>query len=218
MFRSLIPVPKHKLIFSVLLCFISCLITWYGQAASHSNVTWTLMAHSVAHLLTAIIVTATVSSKEFKQLLENTPLMTNLAPGLLFFAGFASFINVYDSFEVAFIHGVTVPIRGEGVLTWVSLCLSGLLLLEKHFLPELHELSHNHVVMRGRYQDIICKNHASYDLEIKFDLAESLLGLLVAYMLWLNTFQVKTILLVDCILALCISFSMITRASLMMRK
>ncbi len=224
MFTTLIrPAPnRYKLFLSLFVCLLSCFITWYGQLATNSTVSWALMTHSAAHLLTGVVFVFAALSPEFNETVSKSPPLRNTAPLLLAIAGSATFVKVMsDVYSTVLIRDNIHDVANEFALTWTSFALITCLLLEKKFLPELHELEHSFSdsTENGRLNcnNVTCVSHASYDLEIKFDLVESFAGLVVAGALWMSIFSPVTVFWLDTSLAFFISVSMIVRACILMK-
>lgn len=224
MFTSLIrPTPSRpKLFLSLFVCLLSCTITWYAQSASSSTVSWALMTHSVAHLLTGMVAVFAITSTDFRTFLSKNQVLRNTAPLLLALAGVATFLKVTnDVYSTVLVQDNIHEVSNEFALTWTSFALISCLLLEKKFFPELHEIEHelSSTSNNGKLNcyDVTCTSHASYILEIKFDLVESFAGLIVAGALWLSVFSSLQVFWIDSFIAFLISVSMAVRASMMMR-
>jgi hypothetical protein len=180
------------------------------------------MAHSFAHLLTAVIFVFAALSTDFNKTLSKNQVLRNTAPLLLAIAGLASFIKVInDVYSTVLIRDNIHDVANEFTLSWTTFALITCLLLEKKFLPELHELEHSFSDSKenGRLNcnNVTCVSHASYDLEIKFDLVESFGGLVVAGALWVGIFSQLTVFWLDSSLAFFISVSMVVRACILMK-
>jgi hypothetical protein len=180
------------------------------------------MTHSAAHLLTGVVFVFAALSPEFNETVSKSPPLRNTAPLLLAIAGSATFVKVMsDVYSTVLIRDNIHDVANEFALTWTSFALITCLLLEKKFLPELHELEHSFSdsTENGRLNcnNVTCVSHASYDLEIKFDLVESFAGLVVAGALWMSIFSPVTVFWLDTSLAFFISVSMIVRACILMK-